>query len=493
MQIEPKLKRLLSDQYWRLNNLYFIIDKQGKKVLFKMNWAQEYLYRNFHNYSIILKARQIGFSTFFQILALDLCLFNENYNAGLICARLDDAKSVFRNKVKFSYNNLHPVIRQMVPVETDSAGELSFSNNSCLSVGTSYRGSTPMFLHVSELAKISAKFPERADEIQSGAFNAVPKDGILLIESTAEGNSGLFHDLCMSSLKKHLSGDELFDMDFKFFFFPWHEHPEYVSDSKVVLTDEEEEYFDNLELKLGKKITEGQRAFYVLKWRLSGDKIWREFPSTPEESFRVSIEGSYYNKLMLRARIEKRIGKVPFEKNLPVNTAWDLGMDDHTVIWFFQIYRGSKLEVRLIDYYENNEEGLTHYVNVVKDKGRRLKYKYGRHFFPHDVKVKEMNTGTKRIDFLKSLGLKAIPLPKSNNLADDIETVRQTLPFCWFNESSTKRGVECLENYKKKRNRTTGEFSESPLKDGNDHGADAFRMLCMSLGKLKQTRAIMIY
>ena len=73
---------LLSDWRWRLSNLYFITDKEGRRVQFGMNWAQESLFDNMHYCNAILKARQLGFTTFIQIFMLDACLFNDNIRAG---------------------------------------------------------------------------------------------------------------------------------------------------------------------------------------------------------------------------------------------------------------------------------------------------------------------------------------------------------------------------------------------------------------------------
>jgi len=488
-QRELSLKQALNDQFWRLNNLYFIVNKQGKKVLFKMNPAQRELYDGFHNFSVILKARQLGFSTMIQIMALDYALFTPNFTAGLISHNLKDAQNVLKNKVKFAYNNLHPSIKGLVSANTDSAAEISFSNGSVVSTGTSYRGSTPQFLHISELAKISAKYPERAAEIQSGAFNAVPSGGILIIESTAEGNQGLFHTIVQTAVQKEASGTELSEMDFKFFFFPWWTHEEYVSDSEVVYTTKEIEYFDTLEMQIKQPLSQEQRAFYTLKSRLNQNSILQEYPSTPEESFSSSIKGAYYRTEMLQTRKDGRITSVPYEKSLSVHTAWDLGMDDHTVIWFYQIF-GS--EVRIIDYYENNDNGLPHYVNILRKKQKELGYKYDRHFFPHDVNVRDLGTGLKRIDTLKKLGVKARRIDTKIGLADGIEASRQLIARCWFDESRVSRGIQCLENYKKAINRSTGEYKNEPAKDGYDHGADGFRMLAISLGKLKRTKGVTI-
>ena len=102
---------------WRLSNLYSIIDKDGRKVPFRPNWAQEALLDDLHNQNLILKARQLGFTTFIQIFMLDACLFNSNIRAGTIAHRLDDAKVIFRDKIRFPYDNLPDSIKALRPIK----------------------------------------------------------------------------------------------------------------------------------------------------------------------------------------------------------------------------------------------------------------------------------------------------------------------------------------------------------------------------------------
>ena len=90
----------LGDRLWRLNNLYRIADKTGRKIPFRLNWAQTELLEGLHECNLILKARQLGFTTFIQLYMLDACLFNSNIRAGTIAHRLDDARVIFRDKVK---------------------------------------------------------------------------------------------------------------------------------------------------------------------------------------------------------------------------------------------------------------------------------------------------------------------------------------------------------------------------------------------------------
>ena len=149
-------KELLNDPYWRLNHLYYIIDKSGNKELFKLNWTQEKLYKEMWYCNLILKARQLGISTFVSLLFLDRCLFNSNQHAGIIAHTREDAEQLFR-RVKFAYDSLPVEIKALRIANTDNARELQLSNGSTLRVGTSMRSSTLQYLHINEFGKICAK------------------------------------------------------------------------------------------------------------------------------------------------------------------------------------------------------------------------------------------------------------------------------------------------------------------------------------------------
>ena len=132
--------KLLSDPDWRMNNLYYIIDKTGKRVKFKFNLAQRELYNDI----------QLGISTFVCILFLDRCLWNSNKAAGIIAHTMEDAEQMFR-RVKYAYDNLPEDITNIISADNDTAQMLKFSNGSSISVGTSLRSSTFHYLHISEL------------------------------------------------------------------------------------------------------------------------------------------------------------------------------------------------------------------------------------------------------------------------------------------------------------------------------------------------------
>lgn len=57
IKLNPEIKEKLKNRWWRLNNLYYLKTKEGQKIKFSLNWAQEDLFFNMHNFNLILKAR----------------------------------------------------------------------------------------------------------------------------------------------------------------------------------------------------------------------------------------------------------------------------------------------------------------------------------------------------------------------------------------------------------------------------------------------------
>lgn len=475
---EVELKQKLRSRKWRLSNLYYITDKEGKKVRFEPNWAQLDFLENCHNLNLILKVRQLGFTTLSCIIALDLALFNSNIRAGIICHSLDDANKIFRDKVKFAYDNLPGFIKKARKASTDRAGELVFNNNSSINVSTSFRGGTLQFLHISEFGKICARYPDKAKEIVTGALNALATGQTVCIESTAEGRSGYFFDYCERSQEHQRLGKPLTKMDYKFFFYTWWKHPQYRLDNSdhIDIDDKMEEYFHQLEAEHGITLDHAQKVWYMKKREDNKDEMLREYPSTPDEAFEQVIEGAYYGQPMADAEKQGRVTLVPYEPNLPVHTAWDLGLDDATAIWFFQVEHTGAY--RILRYYENSGEDLRFYVDRLHEFG----YTYGTHYLPHDVEVRSIETKNSRRDSLESHGMKNIETIPSypGALADGIHAVRQTIPKCYFDEKHTKEGRKHLKNYRKAWDERNGCFKDKPAHDESSHGSDAFRMLSLA-------------
>jgi hypothetical protein len=192
-----------------------------------------------------------------------------------------------------------------------------------------------------------------------------------------------------------------------------------------------------------------------------------------ECSFQAAIVGAYYGTLMDEAEEGKRIVANVFDPSLQVHTAWDLGLSDHTSIWFYQ---QSGFEVRLVDYYASNGFGLDHYAKVLQDKA----YRYGSHYLPHDAEVRELGTGRSRVETLQGLGISPIIVPKLS-VEDGINAVRKILPRCWFDKDKAAEGIKALRQYRRDYDDVRKVFLERPYHDWCSHPADAFRYLAIGL------------
>lgn len=478
-------KKQLADREWRLDNLYYIQDKDGNEVIFKRNVAQMMLSGSMWYRDVIAKARQLGFSTFIAILILDDCVFRAGTVAAIIDYKLGDAKKKLA-KIKFAYDRLPLKIRQTLILEKDNEEELHFSNGSKISVGTTYRGDTPHILHISEYGKISADAPEVAKAIKTGAFNAIGMNGKIYVESTAHGVGGEFYDLVQRADKAMKSGLPLTQKDFKLHFFAWWMDPDYVLPNNLVtFTQEMIEYFDGnengpgvshiIKERYGVSLSADQKAWYIKTHEEQGpDDMKSEFPTVVEECFHNSLEGSYFKRQLAQARVEQRIGlPLPYDPTRPVNTFWDIGMDDENCIWFHQ---WDGVRHRFIDFYRNSGEGLAHYVQVLRDKRERRGFIYGKHYGPHDLEVREWTSKSAepRWKVAEGLGVKFNVVPRIEDKADAIEAARRMIGVSYFDSIHCEEGVRCLDNYRKKWNEKLSTWSSEPVHDWASHGADAY-------------------
>lgn len=456
------------DKLTRLRKgFYRIKDKTGKEVPFRMNADQERFIAERHGLDIVLKARQKGFTTVIQLEMLDDCLFIPNTSAGVIAHNLQDAEAFFADKIKFAYDKLPGEFREHVSATNDTVRSLKFSNGSSIRVGTSLRSGTIQRLHVSEYGKLCAKFPEKAREVKSGAFNTVAVGQKIVVESTAEGQSGHFYEMTKGAQDRQIKGDTLTEMDFKFHFAPWWSSPEYQLDAEVVETSEMQAYFAKLESQ-GITLSREQRAWYVKKSDEQGEDMKREYPSTPEEAFEASVEGAYFATEMRKMREQGRICRIPI-LNKPVDVSWDLGVGDAMALTFKQTLG---VEERIIDYYENSGEGFEHYARILNAKG----YIYGRHLFPHDGDQRSLGMVAKtKKEWAEEAGIKPVTVvPRIATEAAGIEASRALLPSVWIDEERCSRLIQCLDNYRKEWDDKLATWKDHARHDEFSHGYKSF-------------------
>lgn len=206
---------------------------------------------------------------------------------------------------------------------------------------------------------------------------------------------------------------------------------------------------------------------------MSEDLIQQEYYT----SFEMGVEGSYYSKYLDKMRVKGQISTVPWESSFKVYTAWDLGVRDSTCIIFFQIIGQT---CRIIDSYENNKEGLEHYIKVIESKP----YLYGKHIAPHDIKVQEFGSGITRIEKARQLGIK-FTIADDVSIVDGIEAVRSAFSKIWIDDQNCKSLIKALENYRQEYDVKKKVYKSHPLHNWASHFADCMRYLCISLPKTR--------
>lgn len=470
---EENIADHFNDQWWRLNNLYQILPKKGPPIRFEWNYEQTSLWHNLWFRNVLLKGRQFGGTTAIDVFELDTALFNANHNAGIIAHTREDAAKIFATKVAFPYDSLHPALRSMVQAETDSKSELAFSNGSSIRVGTSMRSGTLQQLHVSELGKVAAKHPEKAREIMTGAVEAVPDTGTVVIESTAEGRGGRFYDICETARLHLETGRPLANLNYRFHFYTWWHHVEYTADPDfTVIEKRHRDYFKEL-AGHGIRLTDNQMAWYVQKEGTLGEDMKREYPSYPQEAFEAAHEGSIFGRTMTMLRRSGRIGKVPWNEMFPVSTLWDLGLNDMMAVWYVQQVGR---DYRLIDYDEGTDQGWSFWAKQLM----RKPYAYDRHYMPHDIGRRDLGERIeKRIDIARRVGIRpVIQVARPRNPEEkwtQIDTARTFLSQCAIDEENCAKGIKHLDAYHKKWDDVNATYMKEPVHDASSNCADALR------------------
>lgn len=496
---EAAIRERLADREWRIDNLYYIKDKLGNTVKFVRNESQRQFWHQMWFLNLILKDRQRGFSTLIAIFILDYCLFNSGTEAGIVDITLPDAKKKL-GKIKFAYDNLPAWFRETVTLTTEAKETLAWSNGSSVSVGTSHRGGTLQILHISEMGKIAAKFPERAREIRTGAMNTVAPGRFIFNESTAEGNAGEYYEDCQTSRELLESGAELTPLDYKFHFFAWwHGTENEMEPGGVHITDELAKYFVDLEAQIGQKLSPRKKAWYAKKSAQQKDDMKREFPGTPDEAFETAIEGTYLSTIMTALKNNGQIGVVPIDRAFPVNSGWDFGLNDTMTIW---LHQRISLQDRLVGYISGTDQDVLWYWQEMQNRYSCL---WGTHYLPHDASARRIGTATnpemkpKTLEqILNDAGMKNTQvIPVIGNKWTAIQEVKLWLPSVFIDKANcgttkvnprtgekddSTNGIKCLQNFRREWDEKNGCWKNTPRHDWAMHGYDGLETLVRGLG-----------
>lgn len=290
---DPLTDPRIVDKQWRMQSLWSIKSKDGQFIKFKRNRAQEHFNKNKALRNIILKSRQLGFTTDETIDMLDDVSFTRNFDALLIAQDLDTAKDVFANKIDPAWNSFD--LKHLYKVNNDSARQLKLDFGqgqiSSITVDSSGRSGTFRRVHVTEFAIVCKKFPDKAREIIEGTIPAVPLDGRVDIESTADGSDGKYHDMFWEAYER---GDPKLPTQYKAHFYNWQwddSEIEKVTEGmiKEFLTSKDYSLFEEYQKR--HSLTDREITYYYMKWT-SLERNWhslrKEYPTTPFEAFQSS-------------------------------------------------------------------------------------------------------------------------------------------------------------------------------------------------------------
>ncbi len=454
-----------------MNNLYQIVDRDGNSIRFQFNSVQKKVYENLHNRNLILKARQLGMSTFSVLYLLNRVMFSENLSAGIVSYSLEHAQYIFKKIIGHAIDHLPKWLEPLCKVKQRSAREITFENGSSIRVDTTLRGGSYQIVLVSEFGKTCARNPLKAEEVITGTLNTLSPSSQSIIESTGEGNEGFFAEMVYQA---HERGNEnLSPLEYYLHFFPWMDEPTYQMSQPVTIDTTLTDYFNKIESETGAVITPFQRRWYAHMRSTMGEKIKQEFPSLISEAFLSSSDAYYFQQLIEKAFNENRVLSTSLYDPLQsVYVAMDIGATDLTVMVFFQVIHG---EIRVIDYYEDNNKGVDFYARfLLQDK----KYLYHTIFLPHDAAHKDgiVVENTYKREFARLFShvpTKFMVLPRTDKNAN-ISNAKLKLERCVFNLSRTKKIIDYMRKYRKKWSEQYGKYLDEPFHDLSSHYADAF-------------------
>ena len=285
-----------------------IRDKAGKIIDLKINQGQQKLYDAIKKQSdehkpirvIVLKARQIGFSTLTESIIFKNTATKFNVNAGIITHKEEATTNLF-NMSKRMYDNLPSEMKPSL--KRSNAKELIFDNEEgtglkskikCMTAGSSGVGRSDTFnyLHISELAF----WGNNAKETTIGLFQAVPNlpNTMIVIESTANGFE-YFKELWDMAVKG--------ESDFVPIFVGWNE----LDDYKMPYNDFElTDYEKDLQKIYNLSLDQLTWRRWCIKNNCSGDEqlFKQEYPINPHEAF-ISSGTCVFDKEIVINRLER--------------------------------------------------------------------------------------------------------------------------------------------------------------------------------------------
>lgn len=290
-------KQKIRDKSWRFTSgkLYRIIDKDGNLIPYIRNRAQVAFRADPHPRKIVLKSRQLGFTTDGVNDQFDDTLFTKHFR-GLFVAHLKgEAENILNNKLGVLWDNFP--LKDLYKLANKNRGEFRVNfgrdkegkeSESFLRVASSGRSGTYDYVHITELSKMEKEERAKATELVRGTIPAVPFNGKVTIESTAEDDWGLFYEMFWEAWDRKSAP---LPTEFKAFFYNWTYDDKEIAKYPIINLAGRNQAAWFLERQARFKWTQRETSYYYQKWlELNRDfeALLQQYPTTPEEAFRSS-------------------------------------------------------------------------------------------------------------------------------------------------------------------------------------------------------------
>lgn len=184
-------------------------------------------------------------------------------------------------------------------------------------------------------------------------------------------------------------------------------------------------------------------------------------------SFHAALEGAYWAKEMQDMEVDGRIRNVPWDKNLPVHTSWDLGWRNCTIVWYWQVIAGEMRAIRCEEYQFTPMPDIIHDV-------KSHPYNYGFHIGPHDLGKHELGSGQTIKEIGWTHGIAFTECPKISKM-DGISAVQAALPRVYMDRELCKSGIIACRQYRSEYDPFKRVYSHEPLHDWCSDYADSVR------------------
>ena len=470
---------LINDPIWRIGNLYWcgtkdilkpvvqFIPKPAQCLLlydvFVEGWCRH----------VVLKARQIGFSTLICIMGMDFVFFSENTQFNMVSLDEQKAQDLLEGKVKFAFDRLPEFIRDMLPKgNANNRGEFMFGKIWGIRSKVNFRSGTSHVLLVSEWGVTAVEDKKKSKEIKNGTLNTAGIGSLVFLESTVKGGEqGDYWDKWEQA--RATTDENRNELSWNPFFTPWFEEEEYRMNlpNDWCIREGTKKYFKDLSsywLKNGYNKEEAsfddeQMYWWQIKYDENGADMYQEYPSTPEEAFKAPVDGEVYAKQLVWLEQQGQIDDFRHNESLPVFAAIDYGWGDGNAVWLFQV-DGTRID--FIWYHEEKQKDEQYFVNKVAQAG----FTPIRWALPWDTWQEAsgvLNPNCVAARYIRAGAQGVFPIPRGSK-KKRVECGKALIRRCRFLKHATQSGVLSMMNYAWPSDR------EQPIHNDHSHGADAF-------------------